>query len=403
MDEVTEATLRRQWMPILSPMVWDLAHIGHYEDLWLGRAMLGTRLSGEREDGLYDAFRNPREGRAEQPLLGPTEAREYIARIRDRSLAAIDAGFLDPRRADRPELVAQAFVVGLIIQHEHQHAETVLQSRQAMGAAAEPLHHAGATTVPSDVPLPSRWCRHPGGRVVIGTDDDPWAYDNERPAHTVELAPFRIAASPVTCGDWIDFMAAGGYERRSLWTADGWEWRQAERAEAPLYWRSAGGRDWERLRFGRWDPVDPGEPVQHVSAHEADAFARFADARLPTELEWEAAAAGAPRPRWPEANVGTACDGPRPVTPIRASSAIGARDMLGGVWEWTSSTFLPWPDFRVFPYAEYSEVFFGERYRVLRGGSWATDPMVCRPTFRNWDLPIRRQLFCGLRLARDDA
>ena len=404
MDEVTDSTLERQWMPILSPMVWDLAHIGHYEDLWLGRAMLGSRLSGEREDRVYDAFRNPRSDRASHPLLGPVEARRYIGRIRDRSLAAIEEGLLDPRRADAPVLVDRGFVVGLVIQHEHQHAETVLQSRQAMGEEAEPLHHAAHRTE-RRAPVPDaagRWCRHPGGDVVIGTDA-PWAYDNERPAHTVRVAPFSIAEVPVTCGQWAEFIRAGSYTDRGLWTREGWEWRSGEGAVAPLHWRRSGGDDWEVLRFGDWRPVDPDEPVQHVSWFEADAFAHFAGARLPTETEWEAAAAGLPRPVWPEANAGTSTDGPLPVSAERAASSIGCRAMLGDVWEWTSSTFGPWPGFRVFPYAEYSEVFFGDRHRVLRGGSWASDPMVCRATFRNWDLPRRRQIFAGLRLARDDA
>ncbi len=404
MDEVTDATLERQWMPILSPMVWDLAHIGHYEDLWLGRSMLGSRLSGEREDRLYDAFLNPRSDRMSHPLLGPVEARRYIGAIRDRSLAAIEAGFLDPARADDPAMVNEGFVVGLIIQHEHQHAETVLQSRQAMEEAAEPLHHAAAGDRPGARIRPSAdgWCRHPGGEVTIGTSDNPWAYDNERPAHTVRVAPFRIAAHPVTCGEWAEFIRSGGYDDRGLWTPEGWEWRHGDGVDAPLHWRRASGDDWRVLRFGRWRDVDPDEPVQHVSWFEADAFARFVGARLPDEIEWEAAVAGTPRPRWPDANAGSVCDGPRPVTGSSARSAIGCRDMLGGVWEWTAGTFVPWPGFRVFPYAEYSEVFFGHRYRVLRGGSWATDPMVCRTTFRNWDLPQRRQLFAGLRLARDD-
>ncbi len=404
MDEVTDATLERQWMPILSPMVWDLAHIGHYEDLWLGRAMLGSRVSGDREDRLYDAFLNPRSERTVNPLLGPGEARRYIRGIRERSLAAIEGGFLDPDRADEPTLVADGFVVGLIIQHEHQHAETVLQSRQAMGEAAEPLHHAG-DTVRAGTPDAARteWCRHPGGRVTIGTSDNRWAYDNERPGHVVDIAPFRIARDAVTCGQWIAFIRAGGYANRALWSADGWAWRVEEGAAAPLYWQEDGAGDWRVLRFGRWDAVDVDEPVQHVSWFEADAFARFAGARLPTEIEWEAAAAGTPHAVWPAANAGTVCDGPRPASADRAMSAIGCRGMLGDVWEWTQSTFAPWPGFRVFPYAEYSEVFFGERHRVLRGGSWATDPMVCRTTFRNWDLPQRRQLFSGLRLAKDDA
>jgi len=314
---------------------------------------------------------------------------------------------LDPdRAAGSEELLRDRFVVGLIVQHEHQHAETILQARQAMGAAGPPLGHlTGPARGAGDRPPAGRdWVRHPGGEVAIGTDSDPWAYDNERPCHVVELAPFDIARSTVTCGEWCAFMDDGGYERPSLWSADGWRWRCHEGIDAPSYWAREGDGSWSVTRFGRVIAVDPDEPVQHVSWFEADAFARWADARLPSEQEWEAAAGGSPSPPGPRANVGARTDGPLPLgEPADVAGESGCRAMLGDVWEWTASTFGPWPGFRVFPYAEYSQAFFGDRYRVLRGGSWATDPTVCRITFRNWDLPQRRQLFCGLRLARDVA
>lgn len=364
-DEVTESHLRRQWIELLSPMVWDIAHIGNYEDLWLVRSLDGSRVADPQLDDLYDAFRQPRDRRSQLPLLGPDAAREYLDEVRTRSLDAIDRGLLDPvRAAGTQQLLRDAFVVGLVVQHEHQHVETILQARQAMGElATAPLGAAAGRTGPTRVtgdPHTTEWRQHPGGNVTIGTSDDPWAYDNERPAHHVELAPFAIARECVTNAQWLAFMEDGGCDHLG------------EQLHAPSYWERDGNGAWRVLRFGTWIDVDPREPVQHISWHEADAFARWAGARLPTEQEWETA----------------------------ARDAL-LDDAATGVWQWTSSRFAPWPGFEIFPYAEYSAAFFDGDYRVLRGGSWASDPLVTRPTFRNWDRPQRRQLFAGLRLAHD--
>jgi iron(II)-dependent oxidoreductase len=256
--------------------------------------------------------------------------------------------------------------------------------------------------------------RFPGGRVTIGTDDRSAAYDNERPAHAVDVAPFWIDTHPVTNRDFLIFIAAGGYESPEYWSAAGWRWRTDSSAVAPKYWNHRDGV-WRTRTMDRSGPVDPAHPVCHVSWYEAEAFARFAGKRLPTEIEWEAAASwdpasGASRaypwgdapPDLTLANVdqlafGTAAVGSYPAN----VSPIGCSGMIGDVWEWTSSDFGPWPGFQSFPYSEYSEVFFGSEYKVLRGGSWATRPGAVRNTFRNWDYPIRRQIFSGFRCARD--
>ncbi|MCW2926893.1 MAG: hypothetical protein JWM86_861 [Thermoleophilia bacterium] len=415
-EEVTDAELRRQWLPILSPMVWDLAHVGNYEDLWLVQTLAGERVTPAGLDELYDAFRQPRDVRESLPLLGPDEARTYITAVRDRSLRAIDDGLLDPARAaTEGELLRDGFVLGLVVQHEHQHAETILQARQAMGERATALEHVGATAastrtaaaaLPGEQPLATRWLHHPGGTGTIGTSADPWAYDNERPAHAVSIDPFRIARDAVTNAQWIEFIEAGGYTEPGWWHPDGWQAVADDALTAPAGWRPSGDGTWQACTFGAWHEVDPAAPVQHVSWWEADAFARFAGARLPTELEWEAAArwrpdgSTAPESRLDGANVGARYDGPvAPGLLTAEPSPCGCRAMLGNTWEWTASRFEPWPGFTVFPYAEYSKEFFGGNYRVLRGGSWATDELVCRSTFRNWDHPQRRQLFAGLRLA----
>jgi iron(II)-dependent oxidoreductase len=236
-----------------------------------------------------------------------------------------------------------------------------------------------------------------GGPAVLGTDGEPWAYDNERPAHEVELRPFRIDTAAVTNRDYLAFVAEGGYADRVCWTDEGWAWRLDSGSEHPHFWRREGDAAWTRLRFGRREELPLDEPVQHVCWYEADAFARWVGKRLPTEAEWERAASGA---SVQGANLGQARFAPAPPDSASASTC-DALQLFGDVWEWTSSDFRGYPGFSPFPYREYSEVFFGAEYKVLRGGSWATHPVVARRTFRNWDYPIRRQIFAGFRCARD--
>jgi gamma-glutamyl hercynylcysteine S-oxide synthase len=242
----------------------------------------------------------------------------------------------------------------------------------------------------------------PGGEYVLGTDTEPWAYDNERPAHVVELAPFRIDTTAVTNEAYTVFVDDGGYDDPRHWTDDGWKWRTEADLVAPQYWHRDADDRWLRQRFGRTEPVPPAEPVQHVCWYEADAYARWSGARLPTEAEWEVAAQGTPIVGANLWRQGPHRFAPAPVaTTDDVVSEHGVHGMLGGVWEWTASAFAGYPGFRAFPYREYSEVFFGPDYKVLRGGSWATHPSAMRTTFRNWDFPIRRQIFSGFRCARD--
>jgi iron(II)-dependent oxidoreductase len=336
---VSDADLVRQFSPLMSPLVWDLAHIGHFEELWLLRRLTGAEPIFPAGDEVYDAFQHPRDERPSLELMDPATGREYLADVRARALGVLERTEFDP--AD--PLLRDGFVFGLVVQHEQQHVETMLQTLQLSG-----LEHPGGgpTAVgPGELELVD------GGAGSVGSDE-PWAYDNERPVHEVSVRPFRIATAPVTNGEYAAFLAA---ERRH---------------EPPLGWEREGD-GWLCRRFGRVEPQVPEEPVQHVSWPEADAFARWAGGRLPTELEWERAA------------------------------RLGALGGVGQVWEWTSSNFAGYPGFQAFPYREYSEVFFGPDYKVLRGGSWATHPTVARLGFRNWDLPIRRQIFAGLRVAYD--
>jgi gamma-glutamyl hercynylcysteine S-oxide synthase len=391
-----EPDLLRQHSPLMSPLVWDLAHVGNYEEQWLARTAGGLPAIDASLDDLYDAFRHPRPNRPALPLLGPTAARRYIGEVRSRVLSVLDSVEFDPA----VPLLAGGFVVGLCVQHEQQHAETMLATLQLMDGkgyrpSLAPMPPAVAVlTAPAEVVVA-------GGPFVMGTDDEAWAYDNERPAHLVDVPTFWIDTFPVTNGQYLSFIDDGGYDQPSLWTADGWAWRCEGRLEHPEFWRREGPGSWSRVRFGWVEDVLLAEPVQHVCWYEADAYARWAGKRLPTEAEWEKAARGAgggPA----GANLGGRSFGPAPVGAYPdGASWCGAQQLIGDVWEWTSSDFAGYPGFSSFPYREYSEVFFGADYKVMRGGSWATDPSAVRVTFRNWDYPIRRQIFAGFRCARD--
>ena len=409
-DALSEADQCRQQSPLMSPLVWDLAHVGNYEEIWLQRALGGPPPIHPEYDDLYDAFRHPRAERPSLPLLGPTDAREYIAGVRRRALDVLGSVTFDGGE----RLLDRGFVYGMVIQHEQQHAETMLATRQLMGDRATPP--AGTSPAPAGpgAVLPEEVSIE-GGRIVIGTDLDPWAYDNERPAHAVDVAPFRMDTTPVTNARYLEFIESGGYDEPHWWSPEGWAWCREAGLVAPQFWERSVDDTWSVLRFGRRLPVAADEPVQHVCWYEADAYARWAGKRLPTEAEWECAAAwdpvegagrpypwGAAEPTAGRANLGQRHAGPAAVGSYpEGASAAGCHQMIGDVWEWTASDFRPYPGFEPFPYREYSEVFWGHDHKVLRGGSWATDGVAARTTFRNWDFPIRRQIFAGFRCATD--
>ena len=415
--DLDDADLVRQHSPLMSPLVWDLAHVANYEELWLLRAVAGVEPTLPDIDDLYDAFKHPRRSRPTLPLLGPAEARSYAARVRGRVLDVLDrvdvAESPDMHANPGRPLLDDGFVYGMVVQHEHQHDETMLATHQLR--VGPPVIDEGAQLPPGRTPARAE-VLVPGGECTLGTSTDPWAYDNERPAHRALLPSFWLDVLPVSNAAHIAFIEAGGYADERLWSPPGWVWRCKEALVAPQFWRRDGGT-WVRTRFGRDEPVPLDEPVQHVCWYEAEAHARWAGKRLPTEAEWEKACSWDPTARrarrypWgdddptPErANVSHRASRPAPVGAYPASaSAYGAEQMVGDVWEWTSSDFAGYPGFRSFPYREYSEVFFGTEYKVLRGGSWATHPRAIRATFRNWDYPIRRQIFAGFRLARDAA
>jgi gamma-glutamyl hercynylcysteine S-oxide synthase len=405
-DAVDDDDLVRQHSRLMSPLVWDLAHVGNQEELWLVRDVGGMRPLREDIDNLYDAFKTPRADRPQLPLLGPGEARGYVGEVRDKVLHVLERAPLEGRR-----LVERGFAFGMIIQHEQQHDETMLATHQLR--AGSPVLHAVPPPEPSAPPARPE-VLVPGGAFTMGTSTEPWALDNERPAHEVDVDAFWIDTAPVTNRDYLRFVEDGGYAQPRWWTDAGWTLRQQAGLEAPLFWRPEGDR-WMRRRFGVVEPLPLDQPVVHVSFHEAQAYAAWAGRRLPTEAEWEKAARldpatgrsrrfpwGDEDPTPEHANLGQRHLSPAPVGAYpRGVSPLGVHQLLGDVWEWTSSPFTGYPGFDAFPYDEYSLVFFGGDYRVLRGGSFGTDATACRGTFRNWDFPVRRQIFAGFRCARD--
>jgi iron(II)-dependent oxidoreductase len=401
LTDLDEPTLLAQHNPLMSPLVWDLAHIGQQEELWLLRGGDLTRpgMLAPDVDSLYDAFKHRRADRPALPLLPPVEARAFNHEVRGRVLDVLD------RTPDE-----QLFTAGMVVQHEEQHDETMfatLQLRQGPPVLLE------RRCLPPGRPVAGERVLVPGGPFVLGVDaaDEPLSLDNERPAHSVNVAPFWIGRVPVTSGQWREFIADRGYHRPELWSDRGWAHRVQAGLERPEFWTADG----TRRRFGIEEDVPPGEPVQHVCYYEAEAFAAWSHARLPTETEWEKACAWDPatqaRRAWPwgsvppgpeVANLGGLGLRPAPAGAYPAgASAYGAEQLIGDVWEWTSSDFTPWPGFTPMIYRAYSEPFFGGDYKVLRGGSWAVAPAAIRPSFRNWDHPVRRQIFTGVRLAWD--
>ncbi len=328
--------LERPVSAILSPLTWDLGHIAAYEDLWINQRLAGRPLLRPRLAEAYDAFETPRSRRGDLELPRGDEVRAYLAEVRARALAAP---------------VGDGLIHELVLRHELQHCETMLQAMALAGRLPQPA--------PTPRPLPGAgaWAELERDVVWIGAGDQGFAYDNERPRHRVEVGPCRIARRPVTNASWLTFTEGGGYVRREWWSSEGWAWKEEyDITDAPDGARTS----------------HPDAPVVHMSWFEADAFARAHGARLPTEFEWERAAAS------------------------------GQLAGVGEVWEWTCSPFAGYPGFSAHPYREYSEVFFGDpRYRVLRGWSAATASRAASVHFRNWDLPERRQLFAGVRLAAD--
>jgi iron(II)-dependent oxidoreductase len=404
---LTDEDMHTQHDPLMSPIIWDVGHIAHFEELWLTQNLDGP-IEFSEMPGLYNPFEHPRATRAALALPTLSQMKARLDEIRERVLDRLDRLEWDD---DNP-LLEGGYVYNMVLQHEYQHNETILQTLQLK--KGEPYDPPLSITFPRRLVSAGGMVPFAGGRVTIGTKNRSAAYDNERPMHERELKPFHIDRNPVTNGQYLDFIADKGYQRAELWSSAGRKWLAESGAIAPKYW-SRDGDGWINRSMNITRSVDATRPVCHVCYFEAEAFAKWDDKRLPTEFEWEAAASWDPSTQavrrfpWGEsdassvnANIDQLSFGVAPVgTYDSGVSPIGCYGMIGDVWEWTSTDFNGYPGFESFPYKEYSEEFFGPDYKVLRGGSWATRPGAIRSTFRNWDYPIRRQIFSGFRCARD--
>ncbi|MBX9795322.1 ergothioneine biosynthesis protein EgtB [Sphingomonas sp.] len=383
---LSDADASVQSMPDASPAKWHLAHTSWFFETFILRDHVpGYTLHDARYPFLFNSYyeaEGPRHARARRGLITRPSLAEVLA-----YRAAVTAAVADAL----PRLPASVLpLVELGCHHEEQHQELLLTDILHLFAQnplepalwpAAPAHHAP--------PAALGWIAHEGGLVETGHEGDGFAFDAEGPRHRHWLDPFAIASRPVSNGDWADFIADGGYRDAQHWLSDGWAWVQAEAIEAPLYWRRDEGA-WTGFTLAGRRVLHPAAPVTHVSFYEADAYASWAGARLPTEAEWEVAAAGA------DPLSGTQLDRAGPVSPQAGDG------FFGDVWEWTGSAFRPYPGFRVTEGAvgEYNGKFMNGQF-VLRGGSCATPRGHLRASYRNFFYPWQRWQFTGLRLARD--
>jgi iron(II)-dependent oxidoreductase len=407
---VDEEALNGVHSPLLSPIVWDLGHIAAFEDLWLVQNAHGADALRDDLGTVYDPFAAARSERGALPYLRTADCFGYMETVRERTLAHLARADLGPGAGD---LLGDGFVYEMVLRHEMQHTETILQTLQIM--SSEAYHPTPEVLLPpAPEPISAGMVEVPGGPFEMGAGPRGFAYDNERPRHRAQIRPFRLGRAPVSNGEFEAFVRDSGYDRPELWSVAGWSWREQSGAVLPGYW-SWDGDAFVVRAFGEQRPLDRNRPVCHVSWYEADAYARWAGLRLPTEAEWEKAASwdavdedkraypwGDDPPQTGRANLDQLAFATAPCGSYDdACAPCGAGQMLGDVWEWTASGFDGYPGFRAFPYREYSEEFLGGPFRVLRGGSWATQAGAVTTTFRNWDHPERRQLFAGFRCAQD--
>lgn len=410
-------------LPVVNPLLWEMGHLAWFGEKWVLRhASKRPPLRGDA-DALFDSSAVPHDTRWDLPLPPRAAAMDYMNQVQERILDVIHRGPTD----------AEAYFILLSVFHEDMHGEAFLYTRQTLGypcprlsppkdrsqesglrsqgSGVRVLTPAPSLLTPEAGPLPGD-VEIPGGTFHLGArKDEPFVFDNEKWAHPVSLRPFAIARAPVTQAEFAAFVADGGYRRAELWGPAGWRWRQAGEVLHPIYWRRE-GKAWLRRDFDRWLPLEPHRPVIHVNWYEAEAYCRWAGRRLPTEAEWETAAAAsgndlsAPKRRFPW--------GDEPPNPARAQldgyrlgccdvadrvagdSHFGCRQMIGNVWEWTASDFLPYPGFVADPYRDYSQPWFGT-HKVLRGGAWMTRSRLLRNTWRNFYQPDRRDVWAGFR------
>ena len=393
---------------IVNPPVWEIGHVAWFQEKWVLRNLDERDSLRADSDALYDSFEVFHDWRWDLTLPSRRETQQYM----DGVLAACIERVSSRQPSDR-----EAYFYRLVTLHEDMHGEAVAYTRQTLGypepALTGPREDTGQLA--TEPTLVGRDVEVPGGTFLLGAAPDaPFVFDNEKWAHPVEVAPFRIAATATTNAQFQAFVDDGGYEREELWSPAGWAWRQHAQATHPVYWEREGNGQWHWRRYDQTTPLASNHPVVHVNWYEAEAYCAWAGRRLPTEAEWEMAASAEPSsggisgrkrlfpwgdspPQHRHANLDAAAGGVIDVTALPdGDSAFGCRQMVGNTWEWMEDRFWPFPGFVMDPYREYSAPWFGDR-RVLRGGCWATRSRLIRNTWRNFFPPDRRDVFAGFR------
>jgi iron(II)-dependent oxidoreductase len=398
--------------PTVNPLLWEIGHVAWFQEKWVLRHFGGRRPLHDAADALYDSAAIAHDTRWDLPLPSREVTLTYLRQTRDAVLDILESCDEGPH----PDL---AYFVKLSVFHEDMHTEAFTSTRQTLGYPQPRLALPSPSSPPAG-PLPGD-AYVPSGVFYLGARrDEPFVFDNEKWAHRADVKPFSIARAPVTQAEYAAFVDDRGYERDTLWCAEGWQWRKTAHANHPLYWERAAYDGWLRRHFDRWMDLEPHHPMIHVNWFEADAFCRWAGRRLPTELEWEVSASAEPDGRdglsadqrrypWGDgcptetcANLDGRAGGCVEVGCRQdGDSAFALRQMFGNVWEWTSGEFLPYPGFVPDPYKEYSQPWFGT-HKVLRGGSWATRSRLLRNTWRNFFTPDRRDIFAGFRTCAID-
>ena len=388
-------------LAIVNPPRWELGHVGWFQEYWCLRRSAPGRYAPERgdsilpnADGIYNSATVPHDSRWTLPL----PAFDATLCYRDTVLERVTERLA--RRCDEDD----AYFAQLAVRHEDMHAEAFHYTRQTLGYESPALaarEHPAGEPVAGDAEIA-------GGAFPLGAGSgEGFVFDNEKWSHLVVVAPFRMARAAVTNAEFAAFVEADGYRRAEFWSGEGWSWVQGASLTAPVYWKKI-NREWHLRRFDNWLRMPKDEPVLHVCWHEANAYCRFARRRLPTEAEWEFAALWNPaigrKQRYPwgddpwspgRANLGDATPASVHAYP-RGDSPAGVRQMIGNIWEWTSTPFLPYPGFLRDPYKEYSEPWFGT-HKVLRGGAFATSARIACATYRNFFTPDRADVFAGFR------
>jgi iron(II)-dependent oxidoreductase len=399
-------------LPIVNPLRWEIGHVAYFHEFWILHHLDQRPSLLPNADALYDSIRIHHDARWDLPLLPLEDTLAYLQAVLDAEIARLQTG--DVTEQD-------IYLTRYAIFHEDMHTEAFTYSRQTLSYPTPQFEIAAQREPPCEAgPLPGD-VEIPGGVFALGAPSDiDFCFDNEKWSHTVSVPSFRIARAPVTNAEYAAFVDDGGYLESRRWSDEGWRWRTAADFTHPVYWRRGNGGGWHVRHFDRQRPLRPHEPVIHISWYKAQAYCRWAGRRLPTEAEWELAAAGEPSPE------GAIAEGKRrypwgamPPTPERANldgralgcidvaalpasdSAFGCRQMLGNVWEWTDTTFGPYPGFTPDMYQDYSQPLLGNT-KVLRGGGWATRSRLIRNTWRNYYGPDRNDVFAGFRTCAAD-